>query len=244
MSRKLRVGIDIDEVLRAKWLQFDRFYSQEFGEEYTPKYVWDFFKEYPWKEVVEIEKELKEPEDMPADINPLDYQIDEKLGEAPADIFLFKKAEEKRLTAREVYNRFMYQDFVFELHASATAMYRGMDLHVNNFYFKYKDCAEFIVISQENQFSIPSTLSFLSKIRSRFSNYKFVNKFIDKWDGIDILITTDPDILKGGVPWGKKLVKLIRPYNENIGKGSLDALQINDLIDNKEFEKIIKYKNK
>jgi hypothetical protein len=244
MSKKLKIGIDINEVFRAKWLQFDRFYAQEFGEEqHVPKYVYDYFKEYKWEDTVEVIKELKEPEDMPADINPLDYQTDEKdFGKAPADAFLFKKPEEVKLTAKEVYNRFMYEDYCYEIHACSTVMYKGMDLHVNNFYLKYGDSSDFTLFSVENRFSIPSTLFFLSKMTSRFKNIRFVDKALDMWQDVDVLITTDPEILQIGAPWGKKLIKLKRPYNENIKAGSLEVLQIADLIDNPEFEKIIKYK--
>ena len=243
---KLRVGIDIDEILRSKWIQSDKYFVQEFGEEGVPKeqpYVFDFFKYYQWEDTVEIIKELKEPDDMPENINPLDYQIDEKLGEAPADIFLFKKIQENKLTAKEIYNRFMYQDFLFEIHGAAPAMYNGMDLHVNNFLLKYKDSVDFVIVSKENQFSIPPTLFFLSKITSRFKNYSFVDNSNEKWKGIDILITTDPEILEKDSPWGKKIIKIKRPYNKNIKSCLLEVLQINDLTNNKEFEKIIKYKN-
>jgi hypothetical protein len=249
MSRKVRVGIDVNEVLRARWLQFDRFYSQEFGDEGIPKtepYVYDFFKHYAWKDTVEIVKELKEPEDMPEHINPIEYQPDATDGgKAPADAFLFKKPEEIKLTAKEMYNRFMYQDYLFEIFGSAPMMYRNMDLHVNNFLEKYQECADFTVISIENKFSIPPTLFFLSKITSRFKKYQFVDNSIDMWEHVDVLITTDPEILKGGAPFGKKLIKLNRPYNQNIPVGVLkkqEILQIADLIDNQEFEKIIKYK--
>ena len=240
MNKKLTIGIDINEVLRARWLQFDRFYAQEFGEDHEANYVYDFFK-YPWKDTVEVVKELKEPEDMPPDINPLEYQVNEK-GEADADIFLFKKPEEIKLTAREVYNRFLYEDYVFEIHASAPIMYKGMDLHINNFYLKYGDGTHFTLFSVENRFSIPPTLFFLSKMTCRFRNISFLDKALDMWNDVDVLITTDPEILQIGAPWGKKLIKLTRPYNENIKAGSLEVLQIADLIDNPEFEKIIKYK--
>ena len=53
---------------------------------------------------------------------------------------------------------------------------------------------------------------------------------------------SDPEILNTKIPWGKILIKLKRPYNENIKAGSLEILQIGDLIDNKYFQKIIKYK--
>jgi hypothetical protein len=243
---KLRIGIDVNEVLRARWLQFDRFYAQEFGEEneeIPASYTYDFFNTYHWEDTVETVKELKEPDEMPDDINPVHYQTDEK-GEADADSFLFKKEEEIKLTAREVYNRFMYEDFLFELHGAAPKLYPQLDLDVNNFLQKYEKTVDFTVMSVENRFSIPPTLFFLSKISSRFRDYKFLDKALDMWKHVDILITTDPEIIKLGTPWGKKLVKLRRPYNENLKSGSLDVLQIADLIENQGFQKIIKYKTK
>ena len=242
---KLKIGIDVDEILRAKWLQFDRFYAQEFGEDGIPEqpYVYDFFLGYPWKDTVEEIKEMREPEDTPEDINPIDYQIDDK-GEAPADFMLFKPKEKVELTARQVYNRFMYEDFLFELHGAAPKMYPQLDLDVNNFLQKYEGTVDFTVMSVENRFSIPPTLFFLSKIQARFRDYKFLDNPLDMWKHVDILITTDPMIMGLGVPWGKKLIKLKRPYNENQKVGSLEVLQIADLIENRDFEKIIKYKTK
>ncbi|MCK9416903.1 hypothetical protein M0Q97_09625 [Candidatus Dojkabacteria bacterium] len=242
---KLKIGIDINEVLRAKWLQFDRFYAQEFGEDGIPEqpYVYDFFLEYPWKDTVEEIKEMREPEDIPENINPIDYQIDDK-GEAPADFMLFKPKEKVELTARQVYNRFMYEDFLFELHGAAPKMYSQLDLDVNNFLEKYGSTVDFTVMSVENKFSIPPTLFFLSKIQARFKDYKFLDNSLDMWKHVDILITTDPKIIQLGAPWGKKLIKLKRPYNEKINNGSLEVLQIADLINNQNFQKIIKYKIK
>lgn len=243
MSKK-RVGIDINEVLRARWLQADRFYAEEFGEEGVPEdepYVYDMWKEYHWEDTVETIKEMREPEDTPEDINPIDYKIDDN-GDAPADFMLFKPEEKNELTAREVYNRFMYEDFLFEIHGAAPKLYPNMDLDVNNFLQKYEDTVNFTVMSVENRFSIPPTLFFLSKIQARFKDYKFVDNPLDMWKHVDVLITTDPAILKMGVPWGKKLVKLTRPYNQNTNKGSMEVMQIVDLINSADFQKIIRYK--
>lgn len=243
MSKKLTIGIDVNEILRARWLQFDRYYDQEFGGgeiETQPEYVYDFFGKYKWEEKTEIEKELKEPEDFPEDINPLDYQIDEKTGEAPADFALFKNPKEVHLTAKEVYNRFMYEDFVFEIHGSAPKMYPNLDLDIKNFFFKYKDTVDFVIVSKENYFSIPSTLFFLSKITSRFTKYHFCETNNEMLEDVDIIITTDPEILD--TPTGKKVIKLTRPYNENCINGDITpVLQINDLNGNEEFEKLINY---
>lgn len=250
-QKKLVVGIDVDEVLRAKWLQFDRFYVEEFGTEGVPtdnEYVFDYFKHYKFSSVEEEEKELKEPEDMPDDITPIAYQT-EKDGSAPADAFLFKPAKKIRLTAKEVYNRFMYEDYLFEIYGAATMMYRGMDVHLTKFFEKYGDHVEFVVVSRENRVTIPPTLFFLSKIMSKFKKYQFVETTEEKWNGIDILITTDPDILDAGTPEGKKVIKIKRPYNEEcqdgeMGSSAKDILQLNDLLNNKKFQKIIKYKEK
>jgi len=242
--KKLRIGIDINEVLRARCLQINRFYAEEFGEEGIPEnwYVFDVFKNYKWSDTIEYTKDLKEPEDCPEHINPIDYQVDETTGEAPADFALFKPKKENRLTAKEMYNRFMYEDYVFEIHASAPIMYRGMDLHVKNFYEKYKNSAEFVIVSKENEFSTPSTLFFLSKMMCRFPKYIFYKNDENIWDSIDILVTTDPDILDGIIPEDKNVIKLIRPYNEECNKGLIsDILQLNDLSENGEFEKIINY---
>jgi hypothetical protein len=245
MSKKLKIGIDINEVLRARWLQFDRFYTEEFGgkegvEDQPAVYVYDFFGKYKWEEKTEVNRDLKEPEDMPADINPLEYQVDEATGEANADFALFKAPETVHLTAKQVYNRFMYEDYAFEIFGSAPMMYKNMDLEVNQFYFKYKDLVDFVVISKENQFSIPSTLFFLSKIRTRFTEYRFVETNKEMLEGLDVLITTDPEILDA--PTAKKIIKLLRPYNETCIKGDITPVfQINDLNGNPEFEKLINY---
>ena len=175
MSKKIKVGIDINEILRAKWLQFDKYYFQEFGDNGLPEnqqHVYDLFKNYPWKDIIETDKELKEPEDMPNEISPKYYQIN-KNNEIDADAFLFKKPEKNKLTAKEVYNRFMYEDFVFEIHGTAPLMYKGLDLHMKKFCLKYQKDANLILTSIENIFTIPSTLFFLSKSTSIFKNLLF-----------------------------------------------------------------------
>lgn len=242
MNKKLKIGINIDEILRAKWLQFDKYYVEEFSEDGVPEknpYTMDFFNKYKFEDMVEEFKTLNE--NAPDDINPLDYQVNED-GEAPADFLLFK-GEKNKLTAKDVYNRFMYQDYLFEIHGLAPQMYRQMDLNVEKFYLKYHKKVDFVIISKENWFTIPPTLYFLSKIMSRFREYKFVENNNEMWNDIDILITTDPEILNSGIPEGKNLIKLSRPYNKTCQDGSLksEILQINDLTNNEEFQKLINY---
>ena len=262
MEKKIKIGIDINEVLRARWLQFDKFYVEEFGGDEDPDYpyVYDFFKEYHWEDTVKEVKMFNE--DLPEDINPMDYQIDPETGEAPVDYLAFSSTTES-YTAKEMYNKFMYEDYNFEVHGSAPVMYKQMDLHAEKFYSQYKDCADIVILSQENWFSIPPTLFFLSRIMSRFKEFRFVEDKQEMWDGVDVLITTDPEILDAGTPEGKELIKLQRPYNKDCQDGALgldgrEVYHLRDLIDiddddnenlnvlkgRERFQKIIKYNPK
>ena len=240
--KKIKIGIDINEVLRNRWLVFDKYYCKEFGTEGAPledKYVFDFFKEYSWKEKKEIIKELKEPDEIPENISPLDYKIDKNTGEAPIDFILFKKSEEKILSPKDVYERFMYEDYAFEIFASAPIMYKNMDVDVNRFFMKYKKDVEFILMSEENERSIPFTLFFLSKMPCKYNNYRFVEESREMWKHCDILITTNPELLDN-VPWNKNVIKIDRPYNQSIKKSYMTVLHLKELEDNPKFEKIIK----
>lgn len=236
------IGIDLNEVIRYRWLQFDRFYVEEFGEEGVPEvpYVYDLWKEYKWEDKKETTKYLKE--DLPDNISPLDYQVNEK-GEAPVDVFAFS-AETKTISAREVFKKFLYEDFLFEIYGSAPMMYKGLDKDLHKFYVKYSKQFDIRIVSKENYFTIPPSLFFVSKVMPRFKHYHFVETNKEMWNCVDILITTDPELLTN-VPNQKKVIKVSRPYNEKLKtKSKLEILQILDLVENKDFEKIIGFKNK
>ena len=242
----MRIAIDIDEILRAKWLQFDRYYVSEFGGDNLPEepYTHDYFKHYNWVNKVEKEKYLKDPEEMPENINPIDYVVD-KNNESPADFIIFKGEEKKVITAKESYNRFMYEDYVLEIHGTAPVMYKGLETDLNNFLQKYDFFVDFTIISKENWFSIPPTLFFLSKMMCRVNKYVFVDTFKDYWKrGHDLIITANPDVISAK-PKTKKHIKLDRPYNMESLDGEIKGLyHLNDLTNNEEFEKLVKFKKR
>lgn len=240
----MKIAIDIDEVLRAKWFQFDKYYIEEFGESGVPEnepYTHDFFKNYEWKGKTEVEKFLKEDCKFPENIDPIYYQSNEN-GEAPADPFLFKPEEKKKLTPKEVYNRFMYEDYVLEIHGTAPLVEKNLIVDIMKLMSKYKKHVEFVVVSKENWFSIPATLFFLSKTMCRFKNYVFVEEYSEYWkQDFDLIITANPDVIRIK-PKSKKHLKIIRPYNTEIDNGVINNInQLTDLIDNVEFEKLINY---
>jgi len=242
-KNKLKIGIDINEILRCRWMTFDKYYVQEFGEEGIPEgnpYSYDFFKTYKFEGVSKEENFLNE--ELPEDIHPKYYQVDPETGKADVDSMAFRK-QTINLTAVEVFNKFMYEDYLFEIHGLAPAMYKGLENDVQKFYQKYSNFAEFIIISKENGYTIPPTLFFLSKVMFRARKILFPQTNKELWKDIDILITTDPELLDN-IPWNKKVIKADRPYNQNIKKGYINILQLKDLNDNKEFEKLIKYNEK
>ena len=234
MEKKIRISIEIDEIIRNKWMQFDKLYVQEFDEDGVPEqpYVFDYFKEYKWNNGVETIQVMKD--DIPEELSPQDYQINDN-GESNADPFLFK-TEQKEYTAKEQYEKFMYEDFTFEIFGAAPQMYRGIDLHMNEFIKKYKN-VDISIVSKENIYTIPPTLFFLSKAMCRFKTYKFYNEFNQYWDDCDILITTNPELLEN-IPEGKVVIKLNRPYNKNI-KSEYEYIQLYDLIKDDKFNKLI-----
>lgn len=247
------IGIDINEILRARSMQFDRFYNDEFNGEGLPPeddpYKFDLRNDYLWEDTTEVIKILNE--DLPDDINSLDYQINEETGVAPVDSLAFKE-EKNFITAEEKFKKFLYEDYLFEIHGSAPLLYRGLDKHLEELYMKYKDQFDFVIISKENWFTIPPTLFFLSKLMSRITTYKFVENNKEIWNNVDFLITTDPylldvpretnkDVIDIRVPINKRVIKLSRPYNEN-HIGDIEKLQLYDLINDDEFEKLIGYK--
>jgi hypothetical protein len=255
MKKKI-IGIDVNEILRATWLQFDKFYYQEFGEDGIPDepYVFDFFNNYEWNDVVEENQLLNE--DLPDDISEMEYQLDEN-GVAPVDAFAFRK-EVVKLTAKEVYNRFMYVDFLFELFGSAGKMYPNVDVDCDKFYKLYGEQYEVMLFSKENIFSVSPTLFFLSKLRPKFKEYFFSQDNDEILDKMDIVITTDPELLDT-TRKNKTIIKLDRPYNKTCNS-DLNTINLIDLVDlmtenedgeevpvinaSKDFQKLIKYKAK
>ncbi|MFW5847642.1 MAG: hypothetical protein ACOCVF_01805 [bacterium] len=227
------LAIEIDEILRAKWLQFDRYYTEEFDEQNEAIYTMDFRKNYKWDDMEEVINYLNE--ELPENISPMEYQVDDK-GEAPVDHMAFKPKKEQ-LSADDVYKKFMYQDYLFEIHGGAPKMYKEIDLHFNQFIKKYQDYVNIVIFSEENILTIPPTLFFLSKVMSRVKTYYFLDEATEILDKANFVITTNPKILEK-VQKGNQVIKLKRPYNEKL-KANIEETNLVDLINHKEFYKLI-----
>lgn len=229
------LAIDIDEVIRSKWLQFDRFYAQEFDEEgiKQPFDTYDLRNHYKFETTTEPINYLNP--DLPDDISPTEYMID-KDGNAPVDFMAFRKRDET-LTADQMFNKFLYSDFLVEIFGSAPMLYKGLDLNLREFKLAYENDVEIMLFSAEKNDSISPTLFFLSKLRPIIRNFYFPENATDIWNVADIVITTDPSIINSKVD-NKKVIVLDRPHNIGL-TGDLNALNVQDLLNNENFKQLI-----
>lgn len=121
---------------------------------------------------------------------------------------------------RKEYNKFVYEDYPFELFAEATVTERMVDKQFNLWHIamadKYGDDVE-IVLANPYEFntSIGYTCFFLSQIATRVREFYFPKNSSDIWDKCDVLVTADPKLLQEK-PEGKTAVKITMPYNEDI----------------------------
>jgi 5'(3')-deoxyribonucleotidase len=132
-------------------------------------------------------------------------------------------------------NSFMYLEAPLEIFGHADQMSDGLMNHFNEFLMDMEDDGlhQIEIVSREVNKAIPSTLFFLSKTGARPTNIRFVKKYEDKWDGLDVLITANPKALEAK-PSGKISVKVKTAYNENV-KADYEIDSIMDFIKDAEL---------
>ena len=114
-------------------------------------------------------------------------------------------------------NKFLYFEAPLEIYGHADQLHDNLINHFNNFLMDVKDDGqhEIEIVSKEVGKSIPATFFFLSKTGCKIDRLRFVKKSEKEWDGLDILITADPEALKNK-PEGKISVKIKTPYNKDL----------------------------
>lgn len=120
-------------------------------------------------------------------------------------------------TSNNELNKFLYLEAPLEICGHADQLSDGLINHFNNFLMTMSDDGEHQIelVSKEVNKSIPSTFFFLSKTGCRAENVRFVTDSIKEWDGVDVLITANPDALKNK-PNGKISVKIKSTYNQDV----------------------------
>lgn len=215
---KPKLGIDIDEILRAKMLAFDRYYTDEFGEDgiTQPLDTYNLRNHYEFKETEEVTKyvteEFLEHEDLQK-VSPKHYVVDETTGRASIDDFAFN-TEKKVYSADEMYHKFLYEDYCLQIHGSAPKIYLNADVDLNVFLKLFGEYFDVSFYAKSKKEAISATLFFLSKMRTEVQHVSILYSDEEIWNKFDWIITTDPDVLLKK-PEGKVTIKMTRMWNSD-----------------------------
>lgn len=139
-------------------------------------------------------------------------------------------------------NKFLYSEASLEIFGHADQLHDGVMTLFNKFLMDIEDDEEheIILISREAIQSIPATLFFLSKLGCRAKNYKWVSRYEEQWDYIDVLVTANPKTLNSK-PEGKISVKVNASYNKDV-KSDFEIDTIMEFMDDSIRGKILNTK--
>lgn len=171
-------------------------------------------------------------------IGQLAYTYDKYVGEndvTEEDITNFNLIEFFKFDDINKFNTFLYLEAPLEIFGHADQMSDGLMNRFNTFLMDIKDDGEheIEIVSREIDKSIPSTYFFLSKTSCRIDKIRFVQDYASKWDGLDLLITANPQALEAK-PSGKISVKVNTTYNKNVS-ADFEIDSILDFIKNEEL---------
>ena len=145
---------------------------------------------------------------------------------------------------RNEYNKFLYEDYPFEVFAEAPVMDKMLDKKLNLWTLsmqndeQFEDGIDFIIANPfEFNTSIGYTCFFLSQIATRIREFYFPKDSSTIWDRCDVLITADPRLLSCK-PEGKVSVKIEAPYNED-NEADFTYESLTKLIEDENFGKKI-----
>ncbi len=213
----MRIGIDVNGVLRDTITKFDQLYVKHLIEKEQ-----DVFLGQTFEMDMSGKTELIESSDSFFEYSKISDVTSLELDKH----YVFKNKE-------ELFS-FMYEEYTMELfgHAPSTEMTTFNIL--NDLYYNFRDNNELIIVSSEIGKSKPSTLFFLSKFGCLLEKVIFFSEMTKKnmWEEIDILLTADPSLLLEK-PEGKLVVKFNTSYNKHIDSN----LEISSL---SEFDQVIK----
>jgi hypothetical protein len=195
----MRIGIELNGVLRDTIGKFKQIYEKHLIENYQ-----DMFTEKTYKLDESGNTELNNPPE------PFNYKV-------ISDVTSFNLLNHFAFQSGEELYDFMYNDHTMEIfgHAGSVEI-MGMN-DFNDFYLEYRDKHDIIVISDEIGKSKPASLFFLAKFGCLVESVKFYNEITinSMWDSIDVLLTANPNLLLNH-PENKITIKFKTSYNENV----------------------------
>ena len=119
-------------------------------------------------------------------------------------------------TQEEFYS-FMYEEHPMEIFGHSPSVEMSTMNDLNDFYYKFRDNHDILIVSDEIGKSKPASLFFLSKFGCLVEKVKFYSETTlnSMWDEVHVLLTANPDLLLKQ-PDGKKVIKFETEYNKHI----------------------------
>jgi len=141
------------------------------------------------------------------------YNEREFEGELP-DLDLVKHLE---FDSEEDLINFMYVECPLQLFGYSNELEEGSFYNLNEFYKKFRDEYEIVLVSEEIEKSKPATLVFLAKHGSLIDRIEFypLNKSDKVWDKTDIFVTSE-ELILNKKPSDKTSIKFKNKYNKDI----------------------------
>lgn len=198
----IKIGITLDDVIRAKTEKFFEIYKKYVNEEF------DY-------------------ESLPLTTNDL-YEL-------------------VKFSGRKEYNKFLYEDYTFEIFGEADMVDPLLDKKLNLWHISLNDNENIdeeielmLTNPMEYNTSIGYSYFFLSRMATRIREVYFPLDSDTTWEKCDILITADPKLLKS-VPDNKVAIKIIKEYNEGIdGDNIISFNSLSEFIsDDKNLESVV-----
>lgn len=198
MKRKKVLGISIDGVLRDSHGQFDTWYRRAFIKNDRLVGMDDSFQYVEQNETDEEEQEIQR-------------LTDEKIN-LPMDTF--DLLNHYSFDSREELERFMYDDYSFQIFASAPSFPKSMDaVNFLQIFGESSESFDVVLFAKCKDSSIISTYHFLAKHACKIKNIKFINEYEDVWDFCDVVISDTPEVFETK-PESKKSIKINHMYND------------------------------
>ena len=138
-------------------------------------------------------------------------------------------------------NNFLFIDYPYEIFGCANTMEKKLSTKITNWLTEIsniedKDIRIIFYSLNEEALTIQSTFFFLSKIGTRVRKVIFPKSIDEVWDECDAIITARNEFFEKGIPDGKKVVLINRPFNKEFkDKAILNYDNLSDLIDDKNF---------
>ena len=196
----MRIGIDVNGVLRDTIGKFDQLYEKHMIEKDLDESLGQTFELDMSGNTSLIESEER----------PFEYK-------KVSDVTSLNLSNHYTFKSNEELFSFSYEEYAMELfgHAPSTEMTTFNML--NDIYFEFRDNNELLVVSSEIGKSKPSTLFFLSKFGCLIEKVLFFSDVTknNMWKEVDILLTANPDLLLEK-PQGKIVIKYNTNYNKQI----------------------------